>query len=173
MENFRPLIESLSAAIEHAKTIGRIEWTDKAREKWHAIYPELSEGKPGLVGSLIARAEAQAVRLCVIYALLDGSDKIEVVHLEAALAIMDYVEASVKYIFQDSIGDSLANEILEALSNKPDGMTRTEIYKYFNYHKSSGQIESSLKLLSANGKIKMEIVETGGRPKEIWILNRI
>ena len=48
------------------------ERTEAARQLWAEIYPELSEGKSGLVGALTARSEAQVLRLSCIYALLES-----------------------------------------------------------------------------------------------------
>ena len=38
---------------------------------WKEVYPELSREHIGLVGCLINRAEAQTLRLALVYALLD------------------------------------------------------------------------------------------------------
>jgi Protein of unknown function (DUF3987) len=81
--------ERLKAAIDSAKPVGRVQMTDAARTKWAQIYDELSEGKPGLLGAVLARAEAQTIRLALIYALLDRTDRIDVPHLEAALAVWE------------------------------------------------------------------------------------
>ena len=51
------------------------------------------------------------LRLSVIYAALDGSDMIEVCHLEAALAVWRYCETSAHLIFGDA---SLYDEALAA-----------------------------------------------------------
>ncbi|HEX3035068.1 MAG TPA: hypothetical protein VHT73_08035 [Thermodesulfobacteriota bacterium] len=110
--NFKPLLDRLKEAVGFGKTAGEITWADDTKPLWTEIYPGLSEGKPGLIGALTARAEAYVTRLACIYALLDSSTKIERVHLEAALAVWDYCEESVKYIFQDMTGDPLANKIL-------------------------------------------------------------
>ena len=72
------------------------------------VYPSLSEGKPGLLGSMTAWAEAQVLRLACIYALLDKSHIVKKHHLLAALAVWERCEASAKYIFrgQDRRPDS-------------------------------------------------------------------
>jgi hypothetical protein len=49
------------------------------------VYPSLSAERPGLLGAVTARAEAQCVRLALLYTLLDGKANIEVPHLDAAL----------------------------------------------------------------------------------------
>ena len=46
---------------------------EKARELWEEVYPELSDGQPGLVGDVTSRAEAQVLRLAALYAVLDFS----------------------------------------------------------------------------------------------------
>jgi Protein of unknown function (DUF3987) len=119
--------EQFKSVIERATPVGRMEMTDAARSKWAAVYPELSAAKPGLLGAVIARAEAQTVRLALIYALLDGAGKIDLPHLEAALAVWEYCELSAVHIFGDAIGDPVADDILRALRTRSDGMTRTAI----------------------------------------------
>ena len=160
--------EQLKSIIDRAKSVGRMEMTDAARSKWAAVYPELSAAKPGLLGAVIARAEAQTVRLAQVYALLDGGDKIDLPHLEAALAVWEYCELSAVHIFGDAIGDPVADEILRALQNTPDGMTRTAINDLFGRHQSSNRIGAALQLLATKGRARPETRQTSGRPSEIW-----
>jgi hypothetical protein len=53
-----------------------------------------SADQPGLLGALTARAEAQVIRLALLFALLDKEGSIGVAHLKAALAFWRYCEAS-------------------------------------------------------------------------------
>jgi hypothetical protein len=80
--------EQLREKIASAQTIGRVQMTKAARAQWAAVYSKLSAAQPGLLGAVVARGEAQVVRLALIYALLDGSGQIAVPHLEAALAVL-------------------------------------------------------------------------------------
>ena len=122
------LARRLKTAVEFARQIGRVEMTAEAAEAWSVAYPELSAERPGLVGAIIARAEAQVIRLSLIFALLDMKDTIAPEHLEGAMAIWAYCEASALRIFGDSLGDPVADDILRALRlSGPGGMTRTEI----------------------------------------------
>jgi len=82
---------------------------------WQATYAALSKEAPGLFGSVTARAEAHTARLAMMFALLDLRREICVEHLEAALALWRYCEASARYIFGDAIGNAMADEILRAL----------------------------------------------------------
>ncbi len=166
--DFVPLVKKVKAAIDFAKQTEEIKWSKEASLLWAKIYPDLSEGKVGLTGALTARAEANVTRLACIYALLDKSTVIEPEHLLAAVAVWDYAENSVAFIFRSMTGDPLANDILEALGSKPEGMTRTDVSNYFGRNKSSEQISAALEVLQGLGRVKSESVPTAGRSKELW-----
>src|SRR5829696_5211712 len=85
-----PLLRRLSSALEFGSAPVLVTWGDSAREIWRKVYGPLSEGKLGLLGAVIGRAEAQVMRLAALYAVLDLSDDIEREHLMAALALWDY-----------------------------------------------------------------------------------
>lgn len=169
--DFSPLVNKLREAVEFAKGVDRIEWDKETYSLWAKIYHNLSESKHGLVGALTARAEAYVCRLACIYALLDRSILIKPEHLKAAIAVWDYTEASVKYIFQGKIGDPIANKIIEALTNHPEGMARTDISYLFGRNVDSDQLSISLDSLLNLGRIKSEIIQTEGRSKELFSLN--
>jgi hypothetical protein len=59
--------------------------------------------------------------------VLDGRTQIGAEHLRAALAVWRYCDDSARYEFGDAVGDPVADELLEALRSRPDGMTRTEV----------------------------------------------
>ena len=162
--------ERLKEAIGVAQKIGRVGWTSDAAKSWKEVYGQLSEGQPGLLGAVTSRAEAQCVRLALIYALLDGVQNIDLPHIDAALAVWGYCEASAAHIFGLSLGDPVADEILRALHQAGDeGMTRSVIREYFGRHKSSDRIGAALALLMSKGRARGEMRQTGGRPSEVWI----
>jgi hypothetical protein len=160
--------EQIKTAVDKAKMVGRRELSTRARAKWAEIYHALSAAQPGLLGATTARAEAQTNRLALIYALLDGADQIDLPHLEAALAVWEYCEASAAHIFGSLLGDPLADEILQALQARPEGMTRTEISNLFSRNQSSGRIGAALQLLTTKGRAHAEEKKTDGRPVEVW-----
>jgi hypothetical protein len=113
---------------ELATPTGKIGWTTPAAEVWKGVYGPLSRGQPGLLGAVTSRAEAQAVRLALVYVLLDGATNIDVPHINAALAVWEYCEASAAYIFGASLGDPIADEILRALHRAGrEGVSRAVI----------------------------------------------
>jgi hypothetical protein len=166
--NFAPMIQRLTAAVNFARQAGQVSMTPDTAELWEEVYGPLSEGKPGLTGALLARGEAQVVRLATIYALLDQSTLILPEHLQAALAFWDYAEASVRVIFGDALGDPVADLILSALKTAIKGLTRTEISNLFGRNKDAGRIAVALNLLQRHKLVRLEHIETGGRKAERW-----
>jgi hypothetical protein len=164
--NFAPFLQQLREAIAFAEGAGEVTRDPEARALWAKVYPDLSEGKPGMAGAMTSRAEAQVLRLSMIYALLDGEKVVRVPHLQAALAVWSYCEASVQYVFGRSLGDPVADTILEALRAAPNGMTRTEISNLFSRHEAAERIAQAVTDLLIAGFITIEIISTGGRPTE-------
>jgi hypothetical protein len=166
----RYLAPKITTALTVARQLERITMTPAAAEKWKEIYTALSIEQPGLLGAITARAEAQTLRLALVYALTDGADKIDVAHLDAALAVWRYSEASAKLIFGDTVGDPLADEVLRALrSCLITGMTRSDLTLMFrNSPHRAGSIGAALNRLLQLGKVRNEQSATGGRPVERW-----
>ncbi len=158
----------LADTLAVANATGLITRDAQASEIWRVVYGKLSEGKPGLSGSVLARAEAYVMRIAAIYAVLDQSHKITAAHLKAALALWQYVEDSTRYIFGDALEDTIADTILRALRQSGE-MTRSEIVDLFGRHANRSKIDRGLTTLLTAGKATRVLDrETGGRPKEIW-----
>lgn len=134
-----PLLERLKSAIDHGK--GRkckISLSEEAENLWCEIYPTLSQERTGMIGFMTARAEAQVLRLSLIYALLDKASQIDPVHLAAAVAVWHYCDESTRHLFGDSLGDPTADTIITHLKQAGSGgMTRTEIKDLFGGHRTS------------------------------------
>src|SRR5947207_2911377 len=78
--NFEDVVAELQPAINFAKDFIEISRVPEAKNLWREAYPDLSEGKAGMLGAITGRAEAQAMRLSAIYALLDKSALIRPEH---------------------------------------------------------------------------------------------
>jgi hypothetical protein len=170
--DFGPFLRRLSAAATFAASAGEVTRSPEARALWASVYRDLSEGKPGMVGALTSRAEAQVLRLSMIYSLLDGEKVVHPPHLLAALAVWDYCEASVRYIFGQTLGDPVADAILEALQAAPGGLSRTEISKPFGGHRRTDRIQQAIGELLRRGLVTIETIPTGGRSTEKLNYNR-
>jgi hypothetical protein len=168
LEELAPYAKRLADAIDHARKQGRMVMDGQARGIWHAVYPELSEGLPGLLGSVTSRAEAQVMRLALLYALLDTSVVINAEHLNAARAVWKYAEASARYIFGSAVGDPIADDILRSLRANPDGLSRTEISNLFRRNRDAQTLGRALESLQHANLARPEQQQTEGRPVEVW-----
>ena len=163
-----PLINRLKGVVEFARSAGEMRRDPEAGAMWTAVYPQLSGEREGVFGSLTTRAEAHVLRLSCIYALLDRSTEIQRQHLEAALALWKYCEDSARVIFGDVLGNHVADKILKALGDAPEGLTKSEINHLFGGHRSSGEVGAALQILGGRDLVEFKQEDTGGRPVERW-----
>jgi hypothetical protein len=162
--------EQLGAVVEEVRErlIFPLRRDDAAREKWHRVYPRFGEGVTGLLGAVLSRAEAQTLRLSVLYAALDLSPVIGLDHLNAALAIWEYCHNSALVIFGDETGDPVMDTILAALKDGPK--TTTELHNRFSRNLAADQMTDTLELLQERGLVTGVEIPTGGRPRVLWTL---
>jgi hypothetical protein len=166
-------IEELGTTIYHlVQSLSKQLTMDTGAHKfWSKIYDDLSEDRPGMLGALTARSEAQTIRLALLYAVLDGSDKIKVVHLKAALALWKYCEDSARYLFGENVGDRFTDELLQAL-RRSGGMSRIQIRDHFHRHQSKDKIDAALVTLQRQKRAQCEQRERrgggAGRRMEFW-----
>lgn len=154
------------SALEYSKTVGQMGLDEGFRALWESVYPVLTEAVPGLAGSLTSRAEAHAIRLSMIYALLDGTEILTEKHLTASLSVIDFVSDSTTFLFGEATGNPIADKIMSALDSGPISLTAISLL--FDGHETKKNIERALTELSESGKIAVETESgTGGRPKTI------
>ena len=158
--------------LAHSRCGTELVMSNSAQDHWANLYAELTKDYPGMLGAVTSRQEAHARRLALTYAQLDGADRIEIVHLEAALAFCRYAFDSARYLFGDAELDPVAQRIIEALSPKGKRMTRTEIRDLFGRHQSAGRIAEALSDLRERGRVRAGVEQTKGRPREVWSLVR-
>jgi hypothetical protein len=162
------LSSRLASVLRWAQDVGELKRTEAARKLWFQVYESLSSDKPGMFGQATSRAEAQVVRLSLLYALLGKAQAIDEEHLSAALALMEYVNASARHIFGTALQDPKANRILDTLREQPAGLTRSDVIKLFKGHATSAELAAALETLAGAGLAHMEMQPTGGRPTERW-----
>ena len=161
-------------AVKFARPIGGMGRSKQASALWQQEYPHLTTERPGALGTVTSRAEAQVLRLSLLYALLDKSSHVRTQHLRAALEIWRYCLDSARYIFGDLIGDRLADKILKAFRQAgTDGLSRNEIFRGVCQKNIDGQqITAALTLLEQRGlakKVTRTTKSTPGRPEERWV----
>ncbi|OKL36228.1 DUF3987 domain-containing protein [Domibacillus mangrovi] len=167
------LVEKIRAAVEFGSVTGEITRDLKAEALWHRIYEPLSTGVGGLIGAVTSRAEAQTMRLACIYALLDQSDKITVIHLKAALDLWGYCFRSARFIFgsgailEQPNAIKLLDELKRREGSGEGGMTRNEVREFFNRNLSKAELDIVINDLISNGFIKVEKERKPGSKKPI------
>jgi hypothetical protein len=166
-DKLQPLVAQLTNAVTFAATVGEMVRDDETEELWRDVYPRLSADHTGLLGAVLARAEAQAMRIACLYAILDLSSRVCRVHLEAALALWRRAEASARAIFGDRLGNPVADRILDALRASGE-LDETAIHDLFGRNKAKAEITPALDLLRRLGRASGERRQTGGRPRIVW-----
>lgn len=168
------VLEALSAYLiglaDDAREAGPIAWAASGARIWSDRYDDLTTAAPGLLGAVTSRAEAHSLRLAMIYALLDRSREIAEDHVLAALAVWRYCADSAAFLFGELSNDARTSAVVEALAQNPDGLSRSDIQRgVFNGHVSARDLGRVLDSLVADGSIRRETRETGGRPAQWYI----
>jgi hypothetical protein len=171
-DDFRRLGARVKGAIAAARKVGTMRRSpdaDRVWEEWYMTVPD----RPGLWGAATARAEAQVLRLSMIYALTDGGATIERRHVEAAIAVWDYCDGSARIIFGTRSGNRDVDKLVDALRAAGTlGLDRTQQHKLFKHHQrqAAGARERVIQL-----GLGVEFAEPGGRgrPRQVLYLNEL
>jgi hypothetical protein len=166
-------LQALAAKAAHAigcaAYYGQCGWVPDAASLWQREYSRLSSGRPGLSGAMSARAEAQTLRIALIYAILDGCNNVDVPHLRAALEVWRYCQDSVDYCFGGAMANTTADRIYAFLVTMPEGASLTQISNHFKRNKKSDELQRALTTLKESGKARSETRKTGGRAADVWL----
>lgn len=165
-----PVVRELSDALGFASRERRLEWSTEARPVWGSLYESLTEDRPGMFGAVTSRAEAQTLRLAMLYALADRSELIEPHHIESAAAVWEYAEDSARYIFGEMVGDPDADKILAALQDAPEGLARNEVREFFGRNKGRDELDRIRDVLQNAERIRVTRAPEGAgtKPVERW-----
>lgn len=162
-----PYVDSLHRAIEEAQTPADLRWSPLAADRWESLYAASSgRRRPGILGSLMARSEAQITRLALLYALLDRSSEVGAEHLEAAEAMWAYAERSVLHIFGSSTGNRHADALLQYLK---EGAVDWESAKKALGLRTAADLQEAVDVLQELGLIEVQKLarDGGGRPRRV------
>ena len=162
------LAQPIREALSHTANLHQISFASDAAKEWIRFYHSVDEGHGcGLAADLLARAEAHVLRLALIYALADASNMIRFDHLRAAQAVWKYSEASARHIFGDTLGDDIAQRLLDELRAVPRGLDRTAQHRLFQRHVPAARIGAAAKLLVNRGLATLVNEKTPGRARGV------
>lgn len=148
------LVETVSAAAKSARTTGEVSLSEAAERAYCDVYADITRDKPGVLGALTTRGSAMIQRLALIYALLDRSKVIELSHLRAAIGVWEYAEQSAAAVFGRQTGNRIADRLMEAIEESPDGLSQTEMLEdVFKRNVKKSDLAKALTLLNSYGLI--------------------
>ena len=150
---------------------GRLSWAPCGAQAWAVVYEQLTAGGHGLAATVLGRAAPYVGRLAALYAVLDLSTEVRLGHLEAALALWEYAEASTRQIFGNKSGDPVADTILAEL-HKVGQLTRTQIRDLFNRKAKKPEVDRAVAGLVWAGvaQVSKGAKINGGRAPELLVL---
>lgn len=166
----RHLARILAAQLIASREIERVEFSPEARMAYIAEYERLTAEHVGFYGVVTSRAEVQVIRVAMIYACLDGSSTIDTPHLEAALAVWAYCDASANWLFGGISTDPLEVRMCQILTTGPK--STTELHEHLSNHSTGADLNAALIRLQHQGRIENSFQPTGGRARTVWQLRR-
>lgn len=163
-EYFAEPASRLGTALSEGMAQRRYRLSPAAFKRWTEIYKTAPKSQ-----MVAARREPQLLRLALIYAVLDGADKVDVCHLEAALSFWDYVVESLSWIFPAQAHEGWpprAAEILRIVRGAGEsGLSLEELGRRFSGHLGVGVRDTAVEFLAESGEVTRFKVQTPGRPK--------
>lgn len=163
----------------------RVELSPQGQWRYAQLYRgELNEdGGSHLVGALLERRAPMLLRIAMLFALTDLQLRIDLQHIEAAMAWVRYAAASVKYVFVSAADDAkmaqvleLTHQILVFLNERGQASRRDITVDCFKRHVPKAGIDAAIEhLLSATPpRISVHLLqrpkETPGTPTRIYRL---
>ncbi len=165
-----PIHGHLMDALEFAAQPREIVMSQDAAAAWEGYYRQLTADLPGVVGAMTARGAPMVRRLACIYSCLDFSEKVELVHLEAAMAIWNHCRESVEYVFGDWESSDL-DGLVDWIDNRGGSVTVREVARMAprRYRRNA---EEWLEKLIAAGEGNWDIPDCPGpgRPRNLFRL---
>ena len=144
-----------------AQQAGEVYLTGEAMQEWSGIYQELSADTYDLTGAIVNRAEAQTMRLALVYALLDGKKAIDTPHITSALALWRYANASAACLFCDRAMDPTEQKIVSILRAGP--CTTSGLHRALSGHVTGAKLQRILSSMEASNRIVISLEKTAGR----------
>lgn len=152
-----------------------MDFTRRGGDYWEDLYEELSKDKyTGGLETAMGRRRSYARRIAMIFAILDFKTRIDVVHLDAAMAVVDYNEQTLVHLFGDATGDKTADKIYLALMERPSGLTRTEISTLvLRRNSSKAEMDVAMKKLIDRGLIRETRIRRNKKAEVIYLPMKI
>lgn len=115
-------LNKLHRAVGRADEHRVLAWSASGRERWEAFYTvEAARPRVGLLGAVTGRHEVQALRIALVYAIVDGAEAVGPEHLEAGMAVAEYARETARYLFGESTGHPHADQLRKLIREERIG----------------------------------------------------
>ena len=132
------------------------------------VYERLAGDRMGLFGAVTNRAEAQTMRLAMMYALLDRSNIVEVEHLNAGAGGVVLLRGIRPVHFRRRTGRHHRRRGAESITGESGRNDQDEPKQVIRSEQSATEINRALTVLVEHGRIRCESEPTAGRKAERW-----
>lgn len=147
----------LRDGLEAAATFGPVARSRAAEDRWRSRYHDLVDDDPGgLLGIMVARAPRHVLRMALVYALVEASPRVELHHMDAALALWSYCRASASQVCERVAAPSrdLSAELLAGIAAAGErGLSLTEQLDLFGRNVPATRLRSARESLEDSGRV--------------------
>jgi len=176
-EKRNKLVQDLNQIRDWADSVpnGEILISDEANilfERYYHDYYQRCQ-QPGLIPTLIVRVQDFVWKIALLYAADTLSETISKDHLEAAIAVGNYLEASVGEVFANfGISSSKAQEtkLLDFLRAEGKPVPEREVYRRLSM--SAKDLEATIQPLAKLGLVKNSFI-LGGNGRRVKVYEAI
>ena len=164
----KELSQKVKNGFEKSKNLlgqnNRMVFSDSGRRVWKSVYEKYYfKIYAGVLDTLTARSQPTILRIAMVFAFYDGSPEIGEDHILAAEAIWKYSEESWKLVYEDAVGDDVADKILNSLEGSEEPFATKDLHKVFGNNKEGKELNSKLKKLLDLGLIQRGTKKTTGK----------
>ena len=156
------------AAYWRGKGATEIRWSDEARPVWADFYDGWRKSREGLSGVLAAttsRITSYAIKMAMLYAIMDKSEELLPEHLEAAVEFAKFCQWSASELFSffplAQAGKVEAKVIGMLMKKNP--LPQREIHQRIGGRVTADMLARILSGLEAHQRIKLYTAEGGGK----------
>lgn len=162
----------LGETLHRARKVTTVVFAPKIGKRWQTVYRKLEDDTPsGPIADHYARAPTNVIRLACLFALLDCKSEIGDVHLDAALAIWNHSDRTLRYMFATSVNED-AELVKIALRASPEGLTKMQITRdVFGGRLPPGVNDVLRDLLAERTILAKKIQPERGRPATLFLWN--
>ena len=163
----RKALRDMDEGIDVAPDSRRLELSPEAREVFVDFYRDLHEAKHGteLLAQLAQRLQDQALKLALLYALLEGCDYIRQEHMAAGTMFASWELHAQGRIFE-GFGEGkqrkLETRVLKLLTARGPGMLKRDLHQAIGGRYSAGEFNQAVNALG-----RMGVVDFRGRRSNI------